>query len=158
MMDQAEAQLEAFLGRYLPAVAALGRAVVKRLRVRFPSCDVLVYDNYQALAVGYSSNGKTKSAFISVALYPRWVNLFFLQGVGLRDPEDLLKGAGTTVRHIRLARAEDLDLPAIRALIAQAEANAVPPLDPQRIGILVIKSVSANQRPRRPGHDPGLQA
>ena len=149
-VDNAKAQLEAFLSRYLPAVGALGRAAVKRLRGRFPSCDVVVYDNYQALAVGFSPDGKTSSAFMSVALYPRWVNLFFLQGVGLRDPEALLKGTGTTVRHIRLARAEDLDLPAFRALIAQAEAKAVPQLDPQRQGALVIKSVSAKQRPRRP--------
>lgn len=149
-MEQAEAQLEAFLASYLPAVAALGRAAIKRLRVRFPSCDVLVYDNYQALAVGFSPDGKTRSAFMSVALYPRWVNLFFLQGVGLPGPKGLLKGSGTTVRHIRLERAEDLDLPSIRALIAQAEANTVPLLDPQRNGLLVIKSISANQRPRRP--------
>ena len=150
-MEQAEAQLESFLGKYLPGVAALGRAAIKRLRVRFPACDVLVYDNYQALAVGFSPNGKTKSAFMSVALYPRWVNLFFLQGAGLHDPQGLLKGTGSTVRHIRLERAEDLDLPPIRALIAAAEASASPAIDPQWIGVLVIKSVSAKQRPRRPG-------
>ena len=120
------------------------------MRARFPCCDVLVYDNYQALAVGFSPDGKTGSAFLSVALYPRWVNLFFLQGVGLRDPEGLLKGAGSIVRHLRLVHAEDLDLPAIRALIGAAEAAASPPLSPQRTGLLVIKSVSANQRPRRP--------
>ncbi len=149
-MDQAEAQLEAFLVRYLPPVAALGRAAVKRLRLRFPSCDVLVYDNHQALAIGFSPDGQTKSGFISVALYPRWVNLFFLQGAGLHDPDRLLSGAGPIVRQLRLARAEALDAPAIRALIAQAEAAAQPPIDPARSGQLVIKSVSARQRSRRP--------
>ena len=150
-MDQAEAQLEAFLVKYLPPVAALGRAATKRLRVRFPTCDALVYDNFQALAVGFSTNGKTRPAFVSVALYPRWVNLFFLQGAGLPDPERLLQGSGSIVRHIRLARAEDLDAPAIRALLALAEAAAEPPVDPSRRGQLVIKSISAKQRPRRPG-------
>jgi hypothetical protein len=149
-MDQAETQLESFLTRFLPSVAALGRATIKRLRLRLPSHDALVYDNYNALAVGFSPDGKTASGIISVALYPRWVNLFFLQGAGLKDPERLLKGSGSQVRHVRLEHAEDLDLPAIRALIAQAEANAAPPVDPARAGRLVIKSVSANQRPRRP--------
>ena len=149
-MDQAEAQLESFLGKYLPRVAALGRTAIKRLRARFPACDVLVYDNYQALAAGYSSDGKTKSAFLSVALYPRWVNLFFLQGAGMRDPHGLLKGSGHVVRHIRLERIEDLDLPPVRALIAAAEASVSPAIDPQRTGQLVIKSISAKQRPRRP--------
>ena len=149
-MYQAEADLETFVGRYLPTIAALGRAAIKRLRVRFPGCDALVYDNYQALAIGYSPDGKTKSAFISVVLYPRWVNLFFLQGASLRDPSLLLKGTGSAVRQIRLDRAEDLDSPALRALIAAAEANAVPAIDPRRTGELIIKSVSAKQRPRRP--------
>ena len=150
-MDQAEAQLEAFLVKYLPPVAALGRAAIKRLRVRFPTCDALVYDNFQALAVGFSPNGKTKPAFVSVALYPRWVNLFFLQGAGLPDPEGLLSGSGAVVRHLRLARAEELDAPAIRVLLALAEAAAKPPVDPGRTGQLIVKSVSAKQRPRRPG-------
>ena len=149
-MEQPEAQLAGFLARYLPPVAALGRATIKRLRVRFPTCDALVYDNFQALAVGFSPNGKTKPAFVSVALYPRWVNLFFLQGAALPDPEGLLEGSGSIVRQIRLARAEDLDAPAIRALLALAEAAADPPVDPSRTGQLVIKSVSAKQRPRRP--------
>ena len=149
-MDQAETQLEVFLTKYLPPVAALGRAAIKRLRVRYPTCDALVYDNFQALAVGFSPNGKTKAAFVSVALYPRWVNLFLLQGAGLRDPEGLLSGSGSTVRHMRLARVEELDSPAIRALLAQAEAGAEPPLDPARVGLLVIRSVSEKQRPRRP--------
>jgi hypothetical protein len=149
-MDEPDARLEAFLGKYQPGIAAVGRACVKRMRARLPGCDALVYDNYQALAVGFSPDGKTGSAFISVALYPRWVSLFFLQGAALSDPERLLQGSGTAVRHVRLARAEDLDLPAIRALIDAAEAAASPLIDPARQGQLVIRSVSARQRPRRP--------
>ena len=149
-MDQAEAQLEAFLGRYLPGVAAIGRGAVRQLRTRLPGCDVLVYDNYQALAVGFSPDGKTGAAFLSVALYPRWVNLFFLQGAGLPDPEGLLQGAGSTVRHVRLAGVGDLDQPYIRGMIEAATAQSAVPYDAQRPGKLVIKSISAKQKPRRP--------
>ena len=149
-MDQAEAQLEAFLGRYLPGVAAIGRGAVRQLRVRLTGCDVLVYDNYQALAVGFSPDGKTGAAFLSVALYPRWVNLFFLQGAQLKDPEGLLQGVGSIVRHVRLAGVGDLDQPYIRGTIDAAIANAPAPYDAQRPGKLVIKSISAKQRPRRP--------
>ena len=149
-MDQAEAQLEAFLGRYLPAVAAIGRGAVRQLRARLPGCDILVYDNYQALAVGFSPDGKTGSAFLSVALYPRWVNLFFLQGAGLPDPEGMLQGAGSLVRHVRLAGVGDLDLPYIRTMIDAAIAQAPVHYSAQRPGKLVIKSISAKQKPRRP--------
>jgi hypothetical protein len=149
-MDQAEAQLEAFLGRYLPAVAAIGRGAVRQLRARLPGCDVLVYDNYQALAVGFSPDGKTGGAFLSVALYPRWVNLFFLQGAALRDPEGVLQGSGSIVRHVRMSGVDDLDLPHIRALIDAAVAGSEVPYDAGRNGKLVIKSISAKQKPRRP--------
>lgn len=148
-MEDAEARLEAALVKYLPGVAAIGRSAIKRLRGRFPACDALVYDNYQALAVSISPDGKTGSAFISVALYPRWVTLFFLHGAGLSDPDGILAGSGAAVRSLRLARAEDLDHPAIRALVDAAEAAAILP-DPAREGRLVMKSMSARQRPRRP--------
>ncbi len=149
-MDAAEAHLEAFLTRYLPDVAAIGRAAINLLRRRLPGCDVLVYDNYQALAVGFSPDGTTANAFLSVALYPRWVSLFFLQGATLADPDGLLTGSGTTVRHIRLGKAQDLDAPPVRVLIRAATAAAKAPYQPLRPGQLVIKSVSARQRPRRP--------
>lgn len=149
-MSSAEAQLETFLVRYLPAVAATGRGAIKWLRARLPGCDVLVYDNFQALAVGFSPDGKTGSGIFSVALYPRWVNFFFLQGAGLTDREGLLQGSGSAVRHIRIERPEDLDQPAIRALIDQALLAAKVPYDPARASQLVIKSISAKQRPRRP--------
>ena len=149
-MDASEAELEIFVGRYLPAVAAIGRGAVRQLRMRLPGCDVLVYDNYQALAVGFSPDGKTGSAFLSVALYPRWVNLFFLQGARLPDPDGLLQGAGSVVRRVRLAGVGDLDQPHIRGMIDAAIAQAPVPYEAGRQGRLVIKSISAKQRPRRP--------
>ncbi|WP_088311449.1 DUF1801 domain-containing protein [Novosphingobium sp. B 225] len=149
-MDDAEARLDGFLARYLPAVAALGRGAIRHLRARLPGCDALVYDNYQALAVGFSPDGKTGSAIVSVALYPRWVSLFFLQAQGLKDYAGLLQGSGTAIRHIRLSAIEDLDQPAVRALIEAALDQAKVPYSPDRTGNLVIKSVSAKQKPRRP--------
>jgi hypothetical protein len=149
-MSQAESQLEAFLGRYLPGVAAIGRGAVRHLHARLPGCDALVYDNYQALAVGFSPDGRTGSAMLSIALYPRWVSLFFLQAPGLPDPQNLLQGSGSTVRHIRLGSIDDLDLPPVRALIEAAVAAAKVPYDPARTGQVLIKSVSAKQKPRRP--------
>jgi hypothetical protein len=149
-MTDDETRFEGFLARYLPAIAATGRAAVKSLRARLPGCDVLIYDNYNALAAGFSPDGKTGSAILSIALYPRWVSLFFLQGAGLPDPERLLKGSGDTVKRVVLNSANDLDLPAIRNLMDAALAQAKVPYDPARTGRLVIKSVSAKQRPRRP--------
>ena len=149
-MEPAEAQLEAFLAKYLPPVAAIGRSAIRRLRLRFPGCDALVFDNFEALAVGFAPDGKTTTMFLSVALYPRWVSLYFLQAAGLNDPDRLFGDSAAAVRQIRLSRAEDLDAAALRELVLQAEANAVPAVDPLRSGQLVIKSVAVRQQPRRP--------
>ena len=149
-MADAEAQLEAFLAKFLPEVAATGRDAVSWMRARLPLCDALVYDNYNALAIGFSPTGKTGHSFLSIALYPRWVSLFV--SASLDDPQGILNGSGGTVRHVVLTGgAGDLETPAIAALLDQSFARASGLFEDGRQGQLVIKSVSAKQRQRRPG-------
>ena len=87
---------------------------------------------------------------LSLAVMPRWATLCFLFGVGLPDPHGLLKGAGSRVRHVRLHTSEAFDDPRIQALIQAALDRCEPPIDPARDHQLIIKSISAKQRPRRP--------
>lgn len=144
------AQLTAFLARFDPKVARIARGALTRLRKLTPGACELVYDNYHALAIGFAANEKAGSAIVSIALYPKWVTLFFLHGKGLKDPQGLLQGSGARVRHVVLAGgAADLERPAVRALLRQALAQAKPPLDPTQRRRLLIKSVSKKQRPRR---------
>ena len=121
------------------------------MRARLPGAQELVYDNYNALAVGFGPTDRVSEVIFSIALYPRWVSLFFLQnGPRLRDPEGLLGGSGDKVRHIQLRAPDQLSDPAVEHLIAQALERAVRPIDPAQPRRLIIKSVSAKQRPRRP--------
>ena len=151
-MDDAAAQLETFRAKYLPEVAQQGRLAVARLRNRLPGCDAIVYDNYNFLVVGFTPDGKTGHAIMSIAQAPRWATLCFLFGIDLDDPAGLFSGSGSQVRSVRLAAASDLELPAIAELIEQAIARSRVPYDPLRAGQLVIKSISQKQRPRRPSH------
>ena len=148
--DSPESQLHGFLDKYTPAVATLARACPAKMRARLPGAVQLVYDNYNALAIGFGPSERASEAIFSIALYPRWVALFFLQGAGLADPEQLLKGKGKVVRHIVLASAADLSQPAIQDLMAKALQRAEQGIDPTAPGRLVIRSISAKQRPRRP--------
>lgn len=151
MATAPEKQLDSFLDKYSPEIAAVGRAARARMRKLLPTAHELVYDNYNALAIGYSPTEKASDGIFSIALYPRWVTLFFLQGAGLPDPDGLLEGSGSTVRSIRLSGgAADLDKPAVKKLIAVALKAAKIPIDPKAgPGALLIKSISAKQRPRR---------
>jgi len=149
-MDQAQAQLDGFLDKYTPEVAALARALLVGMKARLPGAQILVYDNYNALAIGFGPSDRAGQAILSLAVMPRWVTLCFLHGAGLPDPHRLLKGDGSRVRHVRLHAPEALAEPPIEALIAAALEQADRPLDPAEPQRLLIKSVSAKQRPRRP--------
>lgn len=148
------AQLATFIARYTPAIARRARAVLAAMRRRLPGATELVYDNYNALVIGFGPTDRTGDAPFSIALYPNWVTLFFLKGARLPDPERVLQGAGSTVRHVVLDGPQDLDRPAIKALMAEAVRRSDPPFDPKGKRRLVIKSVSARQRPRRPAARP----
>ena len=147
-----EIQLAGFIARYTPEIGARAEAALAKMRERLPGAIELVYDNYNALAIGFSPTEKTSDAIFSIALFPRWVSLFFLQGgTNLPDPHNLLQGSGKQVRHIVLKDAATLDQPAVQELITSALERAARPLDGSKPGRLVIKSVSEKQRPRRPG-------
>jgi hypothetical protein len=149
-MATARAQLDAFIAKYSADVAKLGRAAIARMRKLLPAAQVLVYDNYNALAVGFGPSERTSEIVFSIAMYPRWVSLFFAKGIGLPDPHKRLSGSGNVVRHVVLTQIEVLDDPQIRELMQLALARAGGSLQKGKAGAIVIKSISARQRPRRP--------
>jgi hypothetical protein len=119
-MTDPEQQLASFLAKYTPEVAKLAEALRGRMRKLYPTALELVYDNYNALAIGYGPSEKASEAIFSIALYPKWVSFFFLQARGLRDPEQLLQGGGTVCKHIVMTSPDDLSVPAIDDLRQQA--------------------------------------
>ncbi len=145
----AEEQLAGFIARYSPEIVEQAHDVLARMRARLPGAVELVYDNFSALAIGFGPTDRAGDAIFSIALYPRWISLFFLQAAGLPDPQKLLAGSGAVARHIVLEEAEDLDRPEIRDLMETALAHAKRPLDPEQPHLLIIKSISAKQRPRQ---------
>jgi hypothetical protein len=139
----------------MPDTQALTKAVLRKMRALLPGATEMVYDNYQALVIGFCPNDRASDVICSIGVYPRWINVFFFEGDGLPDPEKLLQGNGNMVRRIMVQHADDLDRPAVRTLIQEAVKRADPPLNADGKRRLVIKSVSAKQRPRRPVHRQG---
>lgn len=147
-------QLSGFLAKFTPQIAARAEEILTRMRARFPHALELVYDNYNALAIGFGPTERASEAIVSIAVFPRWVSLFFLQAKGLPDPTGILKGHGNVARHIVLPTPSALDEPAIQALIEEALNRAKAPLNPATTHRIIIKSTSAKQRPRRPPEKP----
>jgi len=142
-------QLSRFLAKYSPKIAAQGRRALAKMRKRLPGSTEMVYDNYNGLVIGFGPTEKPSLAIFSVLLMPDHVTLCFLQGASVPDPNRRLKGSGNLVRHIRLVPPGVLDDPEIVELMNSALYRAKVPIDPKARRKLVIKSVSAKQRPRR---------
>ena len=149
-MPTPKQSLEAFMKKYDPAIARQAKAALSRMRSYLPGAVEMVYDNYNGLVIGFGPTEKASQAVLSLLLQPRWVTLCFLIGARLMDPGKRLRGQGSTVRHIRLTGVADLEEPEIEALIQQSIELAHPPFDVKQKRCLVIKSISAKQRPRRP--------
>lgn len=147
----AQQQFAAFLRKYDPAVASEGKKCLAKMRKLVPGAIEMVYDNYNFLVVGFCPSMRPSEAILSIVFTPRLVTLCFLQGKGLPDPEKRLRGSGNVVRNIRLeGGAKTLDESYVRALIAHALKRAKVAMPSGQKRQLIIKSVSAKQRPRRP--------
>ena len=144
-----EKQLSGFIAKFSPEVAALIRQARKKMRERLPRAVELVYDNYNFFVIGYGPSEKASEAIFSIAAQAKGVALCFLQGAGLPDPKGLLRGSGNVVRNIRLESAATLDQADVRSLIKVALERAKAPIGSNGAHRLIIKSVSAKQRPRR---------
>lgn len=144
------AQLSGFIGRYSPEIARAFKAARRKIRALIPRGYELVYDNYNALGIGYGPGRKSSDVIVSIVAYPRWVTLFFLYGAKLDDPKSLLQGQGRRVRSIRLQSPDDLDRTEVKRLIAQALALHHGDLLKCPRLRTVIKAAAPRLRPRRP--------
>ena len=147
--DSAEEQLRSFIDKFEPKHRATIRAARKALRKRFPTANELAYDNYNFFVIGFGPSERPSDCFVSIAAAANGVGLCFIQGASLPDPARILSGSGKQTRFVRLHSAEVLDKPEVRALLSVAAEHAGVPLPRSGPGKLIIRSVSAKQRPRR---------
>jgi uncharacterized protein DUF1801 len=145
----APAQLRAFISKFAPADQRLIRSVRTAMRKRLPTANELVYDNYNFFVIGYSPTERPTDSIFSIAARANGVGLCFIHGAKLPDPKNLLLGSGSQTRFLRLESAKDLSHPDVESLMQAALDRASKPLPAQGAGALVIRSISAKQRPRQ---------
>ena len=145
----AEHQLAQFIAKFEPELQTVIVQTRKALRKRLPSANEIVYDNYNFFVIGYSPTERPSDAILSIAAAANGVGVCFIHGAKLPDPHKLLTGSGKQTRFIRVPSAKVIAQPEVDALIAAACANAKVPLSARGRGTLIIRSISAKQRPRR---------
>ena len=98
-------------------------AAMKRLReiileVDPVACEVVrLGDRAATYGVGPK---KMSEGYAYIMPFTAWVNLGFYKGTDLPDPEGLLEGTGSKLRHVKIRSLDAVERPSIRALLAAA--------------------------------------
>ena len=135
-----------FLSRFPPEIVALVKRCLPKLRRAVPCSYQLVYDYSNSLVVAFSMSERGYEAIVAIAIFPRWVRLYFDKS--LPDPEGLLEGSGAKVRSVTLKSASDLDHGDIQALIKAAIKHSGVTFPRTRSTRMIIKSESKKRRPK----------
>ena len=144
-----EDQVRSFIAKFAPDHRLLIRKVRRALRKRFPTAYELAYDNYNFFVLGYGPTERPSECILSMAAAANGVGLCFIHGARLPDPEGLLHGSGNQTRFLRVPTIDVLACPAVTKLIEEAVAQSRTPFRQSGRGILIVRSISARQRPRR---------
>ena len=120
----------------------------------YPTANELIYDNYTALAFGWSPTQKVGHTFCSIAVGRTSKNIHFgfYWGNELDDPEKLLLGKGHQYRYILVKNRQQFPEAYIKILLNQAFNNSLSKVKDQREiteGITVVKSISETKRVKK---------
>src|SRR5436190_98391 len=117
----------------------------------YPHCNELIYDNYNALAFGWSPTDKVGHTFCSIAIgrTSHNVHFGFYWGSEIADPENKLIGGGNQYRYILVEDINKFPKTYIKKLVKEAYANSLAKVkDNKQLvqGETIVKSISAAKR------------
>jgi hypothetical protein len=117
----------------------------------YPHCNELIYDNYNALAFGWSPTDKVGHTFCSIAIgrTSHNVHFGFYWGSEIADPEKKLIGEGNQYRYILVEDVKKFPKTYIKKLLKEAYANSLAKVkDNKQLvqGETIVKSISAAKR------------
>ena len=111
----------------------------------------MIYDNYNALAVGWSPTDRVGHTFCSIAIGRTSKNIHFgfYWGSEISDPEKRLIGQGNQYRYVLVKSKSEFPKAYIKKLLKDAYANSMAKVkDKKQImhGNTITKSISAKKR------------
>jgi hypothetical protein len=117
----------------------------------YPHTNELIYDNYNALAFGWSPTEKVGHTFCSIAVGRTSKNIHFgfYWGAQITDPKKLLLGQGNQYRYILVEDIAKFPKTYIKKLMAEAYGNSLAKVkDKEQIrnGLTITKSISEKKR------------
>jgi hypothetical protein len=120
----------------------------------YPTANELIYDNYNALAFGWSPTDRVGHTFCNIAIGRTSKNIHFgfYWGAEIADPEKRLNGNGNQYRYLLVKSKKDFPKTYVKKLLKDAYINSVLKVkDQSQIirGQTITKSVSAIKRQKK---------
>jgi hypothetical protein len=120
----------------------------------YPQANELIYDNYNAVAFGWSPTDKVGHTFCSIAVGRSSKNIHFgfYWGSELSDTKGILLGEGNQYRYVLVKGVDSFPKAYIKNLMKEAYDNSLDKVkDPKQIknGLTITKSISAAKRPSK---------
>jgi hypothetical protein len=117
----------------------------------YPACNELIYDNYNAVAFGWSLTDKLGQVFCNIAVgrMTHNVHFGFYWGSKISDPKKLLIGQGNQYRYMLVKSKKDFPKTYMKKLIREAYNYAWTKMKtPEQTlkGATITKSISAKKR------------
>lgn len=144
-----------FIKPYPPEVQELALWLREFVWNLYPDSNELIYDNYNAVAFGWSLTARLTHTFCSVAVMSKYVHFGFYWGSEIADLEKKLLGNGNQYRYLIIKQKSDLPKTYIKKLLKEAYANSLAKVkDPLEIvkGTTTVRSSLAVKK--RPGSIP----
>jgi hypothetical protein len=118
---------------------------------QYPQTNELIYDNYNALAFGWSPTDRVGHTFCSIAVGRTSKNIHFgfYWGSEITDPKKILLGNGNQYRYILVKSIDEFPKAYIKKLVKEAYLNSLAKVkDQEKIqnGLTITKSISAAKR------------
>ena len=113
-----------------------------------PDSNELIYDNYNALVIGFGTSDKASDAYCSIAVYARYVNFGLLRGSEISDPDRVLNGEGSLYRKMAVKKKEEFPKTYMEKLLKAAYKNSLSRLKGKQSlkGKIITKSISPVKR------------
>ena len=145
MSKEEVSQLKKFIQPYPKEIQELALWLRNFVWELYPNCNELIYDNYNAVAFGWSLTEKLSHTFCSIALMSKYVHFGFYWGSEISDPEKKLLGKGNQYRYVIVNNKEAFPKAYIKKLLKEAHANSLSKVKDRteiKKGLTVIKSIS----------------
>jgi hypothetical protein len=145
----AEVQVRELVTRFAPAHQRLVGAMRRWLRKRLPTVHEIVYEYNGFFVISFSPNEHGYEGVFAIRGSAEGVRLYLNNGKGLPDPGKLLQGSGQA-RWIHLEGLSTIARPDVANLVGEAIARNRVPFARTGRGPVIIRSVPAKPRRRRP--------